>query len=77
MKPHIKVIQRNGVDIFVTSSIRYGHTAMEVERMYDSNPALRLFNDKALMNQRLANLAFSSHVTRCNLAKASDWTNLI
>ena len=33
MKPHIKVIQRNGVDIFVTSSMTMKRTKTEL-RMY-------------------------------------------
>jgi len=32
MKPHMKVIQRNGVDIFVTSSIRMAIVAIKTKK---------------------------------------------
>ena len=44
MKPHIKVIQRNGVDIFVTSSITLKDTRLELE----SNRLLYAHIDKEL-----------------------------
>lgn len=34
MKPHIKVIHRNGVDVFVTSSMAMKETALEKESHY-------------------------------------------
>ena len=44
MKPHIKVIQRNGIDIFVTSSMTMKETKVEVE----SNKLLISHFDKEL-----------------------------
>jgi hypothetical protein len=45
MKPHIKVIQRNGVDIFVTSSMTMKATKAEKEKIAAFR---RLDNDVAI-----------------------------
>ena len=52
MKPHIKVIQRNGVDIFVTSS-------MEMKPRFKTVNVLEEF-DK-WRNSRLAGLKLPTH----------------
>ena len=63
MKPHMKVIQRNGVDIFVTSSMTYNRELGTVKRLRESNGPLELHvKSKALLQQE-AQLRFDSRNT--------------
>lgn len=46
MKPHIKVIQRNGVDVFVTSSMKM----KKVNRRYNKYNELNINHPSRFMN---------------------------
>jgi hypothetical protein len=47
MKPHVKVIQRNGVDIFVTSSMTMKDTNSHAKKMQTYINAINgIFNKK-------------------------------
>jgi hypothetical protein len=67
MKPHIKVIQRNGVDIFVTSSMTMKATKAEKEKIAAFR---RLDNDVAIGGRHWAqiNRAKSQTITTSGVA---------
>jgi len=54
MKPHMKVIQRNGVDIFVTSSMRMKPSRAEAEHNKRIYGGMRNTIHNQLMNSQQA-----------------------
>ena len=60
MKPHIKVMQRNGVDIFVTSSMTYKYAKPRVKRLRESSGSLESHVANRIVSQQAAQLRYES-----------------